>query len=65
MTLEKINTVPNLPARPRDSHKGRFGCGQTCLAHAPGNQAGNMAAAESGVDIYDHDVGSATIEHPQ
>jgi ADP-dependent NAD(P)H-hydrate dehydratase len=25
MTLEKINTVPNLPARPRDSHKGRFG----------------------------------------
>jgi ADP-dependent NAD(P)H-hydrate dehydratase len=25
MTLEKVDTVPNLPARPRDSHKGRFG----------------------------------------
>jgi ADP-dependent NAD(P)H-hydrate dehydratase len=25
MTLEKVDTIPNLPARPRDSHKGRFG----------------------------------------
>ena len=25
MTLEKIDTIPQLPARPRDSHKGRFG----------------------------------------
>jgi ADP-dependent NAD(P)H-hydrate dehydratase len=25
MTLEKVDTVPTLPARPRDSHKGRFG----------------------------------------
>jgi ADP-dependent NAD(P)H-hydrate dehydratase len=25
MTLEKIDAIPNLPARQRDSHKGRFG----------------------------------------
>ena len=25
MALEEIKTTPTLPARPRDSHKGRFG----------------------------------------
>jgi ADP-dependent NAD(P)H-hydrate dehydratase len=25
MTMESIDTIPRLPARPRDSHKGRFG----------------------------------------
>ena len=35
------------------------------LAHAARDQAGDVAAAEAGVDIHDHDVRGAAIEHPQ
>ncbi len=38
---------------------------QPGLAHPPRDQAGHVAAVEAGVDIHDHDVRRAAIEHPQ
>ena len=35
------------------------------MPHPPGDQAGDMSAVETGVDVHDHHVRGAAIEHSQ